>query len=67
MWRKANYPLQFSYNKTDHPVAFHKSDMFSASKKTIADKGPAPDLEDVIVSGTLDVASVEAHYRRVYL
>ncbi|KAJ9111852.1 hypothetical protein QFC20_002439 [Naganishia adeliensis] len=36
------------YNKTDHPVAFHKADMFSTSKKMVADKGPAPDIEDVV-------------------
>ncbi|WWC85920.1 uncharacterized protein L201_000790 [Kwoniella dendrophila CBS 6074] len=35
------------YNKTDHPIAFHKGDMFAASKKKIADMGPAPDNEDV--------------------
>lgn len=43
-----------SYNKTDHPVAFHKADMFSTSKKMVADKGPAPDIEDVVVSPTKD-------------
>ncbi|ODN75992.1 hypothetical protein L202_05958 [Cryptococcus amylolentus CBS 6039] len=35
------------YNKQDHPIAFHKSDMFAVSKKKIADQGPAPDNEDV--------------------
>ncbi|KAK8845500.1 hypothetical protein IAR55_006213 [Kwoniella newhampshirensis] len=35
------------YNKADHPIAFHKGDMFAASKKKIADTGPAPDNEDV--------------------
>ncbi|WWC66667.1 uncharacterized protein I206_100571 [Kwoniella pini CBS 10737] len=35
------------YNKADHPIAFHKGDMFAASKKKIADQGPAPDNEDV--------------------
>ncbi|WVW81923.1 hypothetical protein I302_103926 [Kwoniella bestiolae CBS 10118] len=35
------------YNKSDHPIAFHKGDMFAASKKKIADMGPAPDNEDV--------------------
>ncbi|WRT63728.1 uncharacterized protein IL334_000651 [Kwoniella shivajii] len=35
------------YNKADHPIAFHKGDMFAASKKKIADMGPAPDNEDV--------------------
>ncbi|EIW68022.1 hypothetical protein TREMEDRAFT_32699, partial [Tremella mesenterica DSM 1558] len=35
------------YNKTDHPIAFHKGDLFAASKKKIADIGPAPDNEDV--------------------
>ncbi|WVQ80305.1 hypothetical protein IAT38_002410 [Cryptococcus sp. DSM 104549] len=35
------------YNKKDHPIAFHKGDMFAASKKKIADTGPAPDNEDV--------------------
>ncbi|KAJ9101197.1 hypothetical protein QFC21_003416 [Naganishia friedmannii] len=36
------------YNKVDHPVAFHKADMFSTGKKTIVDKGPLPDIEDVM-------------------
>ncbi|OCF36183.1 replication factor C subunit 1 [Kwoniella heveanensis BCC8398] len=35
------------YNKSDHPIAFHKGDMFAASKKKIADDGPAPDNEEV--------------------
>ncbi|WVF66140.1 hypothetical protein IAT40_000880 [Kwoniella sp. CBS 6097] len=35
------------YNKSDHPIAFHKGDMFAASKKKIADIGPAPDNEEV--------------------
>ena len=35
------------YNKADHPIAFHRGDMFAASKKKIADIGPAPDNEDV--------------------
>ncbi|WVO18431.1 hypothetical protein L204_106148 [Cryptococcus depauperatus] len=35
------------YNKTDHPIAFHKADMFAASKKKIIDTGPVPDNEDV--------------------
>jgi replication factor C subunit 1 len=35
------------YNKTDHPIAFHKGDMFAASKRKIADVGPAPDNDDV--------------------
>ncbi|WVQ93768.1 hypothetical protein IAU59_000846 [Kwoniella sp. CBS 9459] len=35
------------YNKSDHPIAFHKGDMFAASKKKIADLGPAPDNEEV--------------------
>ncbi len=35
------------YNKTDHPVAFHKADMFAASKKMSVEKAPAADLEDV--------------------
>ncbi|WVR03532.1 hypothetical protein IAU60_000524 [Kwoniella sp. DSM 27419] len=35
------------YNKSDHPIAFHKGDLFAASKKKIADQGPAPDNEDV--------------------
>ncbi|KAL7418824.1 DNA replication factor C complex subunit Rfc1 [Cryptotrichosporon argae] len=36
-----------TYNKNDHPIAFHKGDMFAASKKKIADLGPAPDNDDV--------------------
>ncbi|KAJ9118684.1 hypothetical protein QFC22_003904 [Naganishia vaughanmartiniae] len=36
------------YNKVDHPVAFHKADMFSTGKKTMVDKGPLPDIEDVM-------------------
>ena len=36
-----------TYNKADHPIAFHKGDMFAASKKKIKDDGPAPDNEDV--------------------
>ncbi|KAJ9110660.1 hypothetical protein QFC19_001489 [Naganishia cerealis] len=36
------------YNKIDHPVAFHKADMFSVGKKTTMDKGPLPDIEDVM-------------------
>lgn len=39
-------PLNCSYNKGDHPVAFHKGDLFAATKKVV-DKGPAPDHEDV--------------------
>ncbi|KAI9635850.1 purine nucleotide binding protein [Dioszegia hungarica] len=35
------------YNKADHPIAFHKGDMFAASKKKIADQGPAPDNDEV--------------------
>lgn len=35
------------YNKTDHPIAFHKGDMFAASKKKIADTGPQADNEEV--------------------
>ncbi|KAK1926049.1 purine nucleotide binding protein [Papiliotrema laurentii] len=35
------------YNKADHPIAFHKGDMFANSKKKIADIGPAPDNEEV--------------------
>lgn len=36
-----------TYNKMDHHVAFHKGDMFAASKKKIADTGPAPDNDEV--------------------
>lgn len=39
--------LTIRYNKADHPIAFHKGDMFAASKKKIADMGPAPDNDDV--------------------
>ena len=35
------------YNKADHPIAFHKGDMFAASKKKVAPEGAAPDNEDV--------------------
>lgn len=35
------------YNKTDHPIAFHKGDMFAGAKKKIADTGPAPDNDEV--------------------
>ena len=34
------------YNKGDHPIAFHKGDMFAATRK-IADQGPAADNEEV--------------------
>ena len=34
------------YNKGDHPIAFHKGDMFAGTKK-IADQGPAADNEEV--------------------
>ena len=34
------------FNKKDHPIAFHKGDMF-AGKKKIADTGPAPDNDQV--------------------
>lgn len=34
------------YNKTDHPIAFHKGDLFAGVKKKI-DVGPVPDNEDV--------------------
>lgn len=37
----------FRYNKSDHPIAFHKGDMFAASKRKI-DAGPVADNEDVI-------------------
>jgi replication factor C subunit 1 len=39
--------LTCRYNKADHPIAFHKGDMFANSKKKIADIGPAPDNEEV--------------------
>ena len=39
--------LSSRYNKADHPIAFHKGDMFASSKRKIADQGPAPDNEDV--------------------
>ena len=49
--------LFLSYNKKDHPVAFHKGDLF-AGKKMGAEKGPKPDLEDVQeVSHTLTANS----------
>lgn len=35
------------YNKADHPIAFHKGDMFASAKKRVADAGPPPDNEDV--------------------
>lgn len=35
------------YNKTDHPIAFHKGDMFAASKRKVADIGPPADNEEV--------------------
>lgn len=35
------------YNKADHPIAFHKGDMFAASKRKIADAGPVADNEEV--------------------
>ncbi|OXH38542.1 replication factor C subunit 1 [Cryptococcus neoformans] len=41
---KASFTRQ--YNKTDHPIAFHKGDMFAGAKKKI-DTGPVPDNEDV--------------------
>jgi replication factor C subunit 1 len=41
------------YGKSDHPIAFHKGDMFAMSKKKIADQGPAPDNEDVFEVGRL--------------
>lgn len=37
-----------NYNKRDHPIAFHKGDMFAMSKKKIVDTGPAPDDEAVL-------------------
>jgi replication factor C subunit 1 len=36
-----------TYNKTDHPIAFHKGDMFANAKRKVADAGPAPDNEEV--------------------
>jgi replication factor C subunit 1 len=39
--------LNCRYNKKDHPIAFHKGDMFAGAKKKIADTGPAPDNEEV--------------------
>ncbi|KGB77306.2 replication factor C subunit 1 [Cryptococcus deuterogattii R265] len=41
---KASFTRQ--YNKTDHPIAFHKGDLFAGVKKKI-DVGPVPDNEDV--------------------
>lgn len=35
------------YNKADHPIAFHKGDMFAASKRKVADIGPPADNEEV--------------------
>jgi replication factor C subunit 1 len=40
--------INVRYNKSDHPIAFHKGDMFAASKKKIADLGPKADNEDVV-------------------
>lgn len=39
------------YNKADHPIAFHKGDMFAMAKKKIADIGPAPDNDEVFEVG----------------
>lgn len=36
------------YNKRDHPIAFHKGDMFAASKKKIT-ADAAPDNDEVEV------------------
>ncbi|CAK9779377.1 DNA replication factor C, large subunit [Cutaneotrichosporon oleaginosum] len=36
-----------TYNKRDHPIAFHKGDMFAASRKKIAAEKEQPDNEDV--------------------
>jgi replication factor C subunit 1 len=44
--------LIFRYNKADHPIAFHKGDMFAASKRKIADQGPAADNEEVFEVGS---------------
>lgn len=35
------------YNKRDHPIAFHKGDLFAASKKKIV-ADVVPDTEDVL-------------------
>jgi replication factor C subunit 1 len=35
------------FNKADHPIAFHKGDMFAASKKKIAAEGEKPDNDEV--------------------
>lgn len=55
--RRTRHPSQGSadtsrrYNKADHPIAFHKGDMFAMAKKKIADIGPAPDNDEVFEVG----------------
>ncbi|GMK58517.1 hypothetical protein CspeluHIS016_0505490 [Cutaneotrichosporon spelunceum] len=36
-----------TYNKRDHPIAFHKGDMFAASRRKIAAEAEQPDNDDV--------------------
>jgi replication factor C subunit 1 len=48
---------RFRYNKTDHPIAFHKGDMFAASKRKIADAGPVADNEEVVEVSLIYVLS----------
>lgn len=36
-----------TYNKREHPIAFHKGDMFAASRKKIAAETEQPDNDDV--------------------
>ncbi|BEI84694.1 hypothetical protein CcaverHIS002_0500950 [Cutaneotrichosporon cavernicola] len=36
-----------TYNKRDHPIAFHKGDMFAASRKKVAAEGEQPDNDAV--------------------
>ena len=40
------FPLDYRYNSTEHPIAFHKAQEFGKMPKKLAG-GPAPDLEDV--------------------
>lgn len=52
------------YNKSDHPIAFHKGDMFAASKKKIADQGPAPDNEDVVEASSFQMSCIRSFDER---
>lgn len=54
--------LTRQYNKADHPIAFHKGEMFGGGKKVIVDKGPAPDNEELLgVSRRLQKDEQHAH------